>query len=728
MGIVGRTGVLVVADGRSFRASLRRILAANDNESVTVTVRPNTDQLRRDLSNLPDADIGADFSDAISDARTANTQIQTILSDTDVTVDIDVDTAGAEAQIDRVTRDRTVRVNVDTDRNRVDIGDGGASGAIGSVAGALSGPLRAIGVIASLVTTLANGIAEASSAIAGFAGAGGRAFQALQSTLAGIASGFADAAANGGKMANSLGQVVGGAEAATGPIGLIVAALVAIGIAATSVVSLALGFVLVAGAAIQLTAALAGLVAILGTIATIIAQGAILTLPAVFIALGLAVGGVVAIMRGFTDAVNGSDEALNDLGSNARGVALFFRELKADLEDIAGVAQEAFFGKIADDVDDLTQLLTPLRNALRDVASGLGSIAEGVIDGLASDEFTQGLEAIGEALRGGFEALEEPVQRLIQAFGTLAEAAAPLLEGMLVWIGELIDGFATWVEQMEETGELAGIFTVFQETLAAIWEIVIGLGEAFFNLFGNTVDDSQTFLENITAAVDKFVEWSETPEAAELMNTIAEKANEFMTFIFDAIGAFTEWVTSEEGQAFLNEIVDLSRQLWTWITRMVATFVSWATSEDGRDMLRALVSAVGPFIVACYVILGVWLQILSTIAAAIDEIQDFNSERGSFVEPEDDPDKNADGGIIRRRTLSWVGEAGPEVIIPLTRPNRARQLAEASGLTGILGSRTPSGSPPASGASIVVNVTTRASDPRIIANQIERQLARALGG
>lgn len=45
----------------------------------------------------------------------------------------------------------------------------------------------------------------------------------------------------------------------------------------------------------------------------------------------------------------------------------------------------------------------------------------------------------------------------------------------------------------------------------------------------------------------------------------------------------------------------------------------------------------------------------------------------------------ADGAILRRPTLFVGGEAGNEVVIPLTRPRRARQLAEESGLMSLLG-------------------------------------------
>lgn len=44
----------------------------------------------------------------------------------------------------------------------------------------------------------------------------------------------------------------------------------------------------------------------------------------------------------------------------------------------------------------------------------------------------------------------------------------------------------------------------------------------------------------------------------------------------------------------------------------------------------------------------------------------------------------ANGAIINSPTLAMVGESAPEVVIPLSRPDRAKQLADQSGLTQIL--------------------------------------------
>lgn len=44
----------------------------------------------------------------------------------------------------------------------------------------------------------------------------------------------------------------------------------------------------------------------------------------------------------------------------------------------------------------------------------------------------------------------------------------------------------------------------------------------------------------------------------------------------------------------------------------------------------------------------------------------------------------AEGGLVQQPTHALIGEAGPEVVIPLTKPNRAAQLMQQSGLAGML--------------------------------------------
>ncbi|WP_326768670.1 hypothetical protein OG978_32770 [Streptomyces sp. NBC_01591] len=70
-----------------------------------------------------------------------------------------------------------------------------------------------------------------------------------------------------------------------------------------------------------------------------------------------------------------------------------------------------------------------------------------------------------------------------------------------------------------------------------------------------------------------------------------------------------------------------------------------------------------------------------------------------YVSPEEDatlgrPGPGASGPAVPT-VATVVGESGPETIIPLTRPDRSRQLAKISGLEQLLGTAVPE---PSSGA------------------------------
>ncbi|MFI7467403.1 hypothetical protein [Nonomuraea sp. NPDC049646] len=95
---------------------------------------------------------------------------------------------------------------------------------------------------------------------------------------------------------------------------------------------------------------------------------------------------------------------------------------------------------------------------------------------------------------------------------------------------------------------------------------------------------------------------------------------------------------------------------------------------------------------------------------------------------------NADGGIITSPMVSLLGEGGkPEVVIPLTKPARARQLAEQSGLTSILagagGRRSGAGGALGEGGSTTHNWHIyEAGDAHLTAERVITRLVLADGG
>ncbi|MFI6326564.1 hypothetical protein ACIBG8_54210 [Nonomuraea sp. NPDC050556] len=103
-----------------------------------------------------------------------------------------------------------------------------------------------------------------------------------------------------------------------------------------------------------------------------------------------------------------------------------------------------------------------------------------------------------------------------------------------------------------------------------------------------------------------------------------------------------------------------------------------------------------------------------------------NYTRGS----QEAPAAAANGDYVTSAQYRLVGEAGPEVIIPLTRPARARELAQQSGLMSLLTGLRSSGSAVASSVAekvqTIINapitVQTPAKDPETVAYKVVSRL------
>lgn len=72
----------------------------------------------------------------------------------------------------------------------------------------------------------------------------------------------------------------------------------------------------------------------------------------------------------------------------------------------------------------------------------------------------------------------------------------------------------------------------------------------------------------------------------------------------------------------------------------------------------------------------------------------------------------AAGGIVSQPTLAWIGEAGAEAIVPLTRPGRAREVMEEAGLVGARSGSTLSRTRQSGGVHQTIYQTITALDPR----------------
>lgn len=156
-------------------------------------------------------------------------------------------------------------------------------------------------------------------------------------------------------------------------------------------------------------------------------------------------------------------------------------------------------------------------------------------------------------------------------------------------------------------------------------------------------------LYNQSETVRNFIDWA--------AQSIAEAFNEAWAAICEGISAAASWIISQwqaiyDGAAEAwNAIVDTIQGVWDDVYGIIDEGISYV--ENKWDNLKAIFS--------------------SPITAAVNFVTTGSPFGGA-------PENHANGGLISRPTLSWVGEGGdPEMIVPINRTQNALRLWQSAG-------------------------------------------------
>ena len=416
------------------------------------------------------------------------------------------------------------------------------------------------------------------------------------------------------------------------------------------------------------------------------------------------------------------------------------------LDDFLSSAEgTAFLGELFGALGELGAALGPVFSALGSALTPLLAIAGDLVATLAP-----GIEMLITALGEGLAAAAPALLPLGDALVSIVAAVSPLLPmigtllGIFVEIGAfLLSAFApvlqvvvglftaivqpqleTWLTFLSELfAELSPVIERLTETamkfIEPLMEIGMALSEALLPILMELIPVFAGFAAEIG---DKLV---------GAMEKILPYALEFVAWLVNAIetaAPFIEMLASISAAilghfvgAFANAIgmvIDLGVwffELGVTIRGFVSTAVGWI--QGFRDDVIAGFKAVGDWIDN---LVGWFMDLPGRILGAIGDLgsQIWDSITSGFGEL-GDWIGFANGGIITSPTVAALAEDGrPEVVIPLTKPARAQQLAQESGLTQILNvGSTEQRSP----ANVTINVN--GGDLREVRRTIEDVMA-----
>lgn len=466
------------------------------------------------------------------------------------------------------------------------------------------------------------------------------------------------------------------------------------------------------------------------------------------------------------------------------GGGRFFTTLAQELGDLDLAQLGAALGRVLGTLSTLLPLLSGLLDIAINIVDFISRIIFAIellgrvqIDGLTRQfsDFGEFFESFGPRVVDGFQDRVEDLGEFLEEFWPR------LQDGFDDWVQErreswqqLWDDLTTTVTNffsgLDLTGSLDGLtaaFTAWFEPRNVEWSAFwTGLIDSALIALGALGIDVSGSLNGLTSNFTNF--------EANLSQEWTAFWSDFTTTVSNALATaratFTNWQTgiSTAWRNFWSGLFSFARSSLDGIRSIVSGAVSgirsiingfasgaastwnsfWSglrtTASNTITSIRSTISGALSSLQSAFSsfasnVRGVWNSLLSTIQSVASSIQSIVNRVAGAVSSaisaarslgNIDLNPFANGGIVTRPTAALIGEAGPEVVIPLNRPQRAVDLIEQSGLLSLLaaqGAIRAQGTT-SDGRPIEMHVHSSTADPDQVARKAMRLLERRMGG
>ncbi|WP_441004811.1 transglycosylase SLT domain-containing protein [Bacillus sp. PsM16] len=368
--------------------------------------------------------------------------------------------------------------------------------------------------------------------------------------------------------------------------------------------------------------------------------------------------------------------------------------------------------------------------AIGSVVPGVGTAIGGLVGGIAG---SMGGESIGETIGkwfdgGGFEKIGQKAieikDQIVEVWSTVADW---FIQNVWTPLSSTVGTVATTIWT-----SLVNAWTWIQETFSAVagwfienvWTPLSGTVVTVATTIWTSLVNAWTWIqETFSAVAGWFIENVWTPlsdTVVTVATTIWTSLVNAWTWIQETFSAVAGWFIENVWTPLSSTVVTVATGIWTALSnawKTIQSIFGAVSSWFMNNVWNPLVETVGTikdsigkkFEEAYKVVTDIWNGLskwfkdniqtpIVKVAGAISDgfSKAFNWVKKIFDKAGDginfvvkhlfgDPDKKATGGYITQPTLSWIGEAGNEFVIP-TQNNRGRGkmlLAQAASHLGM---------------------------------------------
>lgn len=377
-------------------------------------------------------------------------------------------------------------------------------------------------------------------------------------------------------------------------------------------------------------------------------------LPALLGTVAAAIVPVIVGFQGFGTALStilNSDDpeeikkAFESISKSAGKVATEIKAAMPALHELRMGAQESLFQGFVGVVPRLVDALLPsLKVGFDKVNVSFGHFVDNLVKVFEDPRMQRFIDGAFNAAAFLFDTLGGPFNRFLLALADVGVVTLPHLENFITYLGGLMDRFSGWLKTISENGQLEGFidklkvaFDSFMLIAASGWNLVKAI-------IGGTGEDGRAleFINAMVSMIDVLTEFFESDIGKESLKGMVVMGEVLLAVLLGIVGAWS----------LMGFAIEYISKAIAWVIDQIVKLAGAISNAANR--MSDLASRI---------------PIIGTIGRAIGGLS-FNAAGDIF-------DRGAEAVI--------VGEAGPEVLLPLNNPARTRELAAESGLMNILG-------------------------------------------
>lgn len=330
------------------------------------------------------------------------------------------------------------------------------------------------------------------------------------------------------------------------------------------------------------------------------------------------------------------------------------------------------------------------------IGAAVGGMAGGALGGYIGENWEDIKASAGET----FEWLSNSASEVASSVGEE-------LSGIGEYISAGLSGIGDWINE--------NVWTPFSDGAITAINFVVGLGAMFFGLLAEIFSPITDWMEeNLWAPINE--------AASTAWDYISESVCAGLEYITEILSGVADWFISsvwtpisDSASGAFAYVQSVIGAAWDYICAVFGAAADWFNSIVWAPVSSAVegveIAITGAFQGAYNKVVGIfsglagWFEtnVINPVKEKFNSITSLGSSITGLHTSSESP--KANGGFVLSEQHALIGEAGPEVIIPLSSSKRSRAMDLLQRAWGIIGDGGPVG---ASGADIFDGETSGA--------------------